>query len=125
MTNKVPTGFAAGTRLRLLPRELRGEGFSMSAPDGTMATVVGTLASPGLVKVSWDMHEAAFPQMDGEYFISSFEVVTDEDASNVDELIHRYATRLRKAVDEGTLVAPYSEIGIFASFLMDYKRISK
>lgn len=125
MTNKVPTGFAAGTRLRLLPRELRGENSSMSAPDGTMATVVGTLASPGLVKVLWDMHEAVFPQMNGEYFISSFEVVTDEDASNVDELIHRYATDLRKAIDHGTMVAPYSEIGIFANFLMEYKRIAE
>jgi hypothetical protein len=40
-------------------------------------------------------------------------------------LIEEYAKRLRKGIDEGTMVAPYSEIGIFASFLMDYHNLEE
>lgn len=50
-----------------------------------------------------------------------FDVV--ETAADVDALIAEYAKRLRNGIDNDTMVAPYSEIGIFTAFLMDYKKL--
>lgn len=121
------TDFKVNDRVRLLPYYER-ERKSFSAPDGTEATVVKVLPYDKIF-VQWDSHKpnTGGPQWDGDYSSVDFELVVDEapKASDVDELIHKYATDLRKAIDEGTMVAPYSEIGIFASFLMDYKALSE
>ena len=46
-------------------------------------------------------------------------------ADTVDELLHTYAGNLKSAMDRGTMAWPYSHIGIFAEFLMEYEKIDK
>ena len=120
------TDFRLNDRVRLLPYYER-ERKNFSAPDGTMATVV-QLSSNDKIFVQWDRHRpsAGGPQWDGDYSSADFELVVDEapKASAVDELVRKYATDLLKAIDDGTMAKPYSEIGIFADFLIEYRRLS-
>lgn len=100
-------------------------GNPMNAKAGARAVVVDPNPSWNrgrTVGVRW---LGDVSQNDGVYYDASFDSLNGESVNSaVDDLIERYATALRTAIDNDTLVAPYSEIGIFASFLLDYKRLT-
>lgn len=123
--------FRGGDRIVLADASYMDHGFT----EGMTGTVV--YASRETVQIEWDDPVPDSPYNDGRWFSKRFRhlnenAVADDPRTpekqhfdSVDDLLRKYADKLDRAIVNGTMAYPYSHLGIFAEFLMEFEKLEK